>query len=104
MPWLLPSIYYATAEERSKALAEAESLGHRLVNDEHNVGDREKPHRLTFEAGHQRSTQEEHRTTSSDGASSGKSTRLPELTSKLREGSASLQEVIEYLCLRDRLR
>lgn len=116
MARLLPPVYYGSDEERAALLEEAEAKGRRLVYDERDVGsDRSKPHRLTFEEeapepvygmrssarlrGHGEATlppgladldEEEQE-------------RVAALADKLRQGSASLQDVIEYLRLRDGL-
>lgn len=102
MPWLLSPVFYGTDEEKAQAIADAEAKGYRLFRDERNVGtDVERPHKLTFEGGWQRKAPA---TSAEDGDASGlPASRMDELTAKLRDSSASLQEVIEYLRLRDEL-
>jgi len=104
MPWLLPPVYYGNEEDRAKAIAEAESNGHRLVRDERNAGnDREHPHRLTFEGGWQRTASSSQVNAEADGAPVQTLSREEILVAKLRGSTATLQDVIEYLRLRDGL-
>ena len=106
MPWLLPPVFYGSDEDRAKAISEAEAKEYRLVRDDRSVSsDRERPHRLTFEVGRRQDESSGSSQVAADGsgASAGVASRRDKVVAKLRNNSATLQDVIEYLRIRDGL-